>query len=249
MNAAIEIKNLTIKFGTYAALENINVEIEEGSFVAIVGPNGSGKTTLLKTLLGLIKPTSGEINILGKPQKSISPEWFGYVPQIKTLDRSFPALPIELVASGIRRSWVGIISSKEKSMAIDALEQVGAGGLAYRQLNSLSGGELQRIYLARSLVRKPKILLLDEPATGIDMVCEANINQLIEDFNKNMKVTVVMVTHNWGTAKHHAKYSLLLNRTQVSYGPTSDTFSEINLSKAFRHIEQLQDINIRGINV
>ena len=233
---AISIKHLSVKFDSYTALEDINVQIAEGTLNAIVGPNGSGKTTLLKVLLGLVNYNRGEVRIYDKNIKDIPPDWIGYVPQIKTFDKKFPALPIELVASGIRNSWIGRLSSGDKKKALRALELVGSANLDKQPLNTLSGGELQKIYLARSIVRKPKLLLLDEPATGIDMVCEANLNEIIQDFNKNSKTTIIMVTHNWATANHHAEYVLLLNRRQICYGSPAEAFKEENLSKAFIHI-------------
>lgn len=235
-DSAVDINNLTVKFGSHTALERITVEIAPGRLVAIVGPNGSGKTTLLKTLLGLVKIDSGEISVFGKPLKEASPSWFGYVPQIKTLDRSFPAIPLELVASGIRMGWSAFLGSSEKKLILQALEQVGAKHIATKPLNTLSGGELQRVYLARSIVRKPKLLLLDEPATGIDMVCEKSINTILQEYTHENGATIIMVTHNWATAHHHAELVLLLNRRQVSYGPPELSLSEENLKIAFTHV-------------
>ncbi|MBM2813678.1 MAG: Phosphonate-transporting ATPase [Ignavibacteria bacterium] len=232
---AIDINNVTIKFGSHTAVEDINIKIEEGIICAIVGPNGSGKTSLLKSILGVIKPTEGDIKIFGRQQSGVPTNWLGYVPQIKSLDRSFPAQSIELVASGMKQSWTGLISKKEKMLALDALESVEAGDLAYRQLSSLSGGELQRIYLARCIARRPKIFLLDEPATGIDMVCEVTINNIITEYNRTEGATIVLVTHDWAVANSHAQYVLLLNKRQVCYGKPEEAFESDLLSEAFVH--------------
>lgn len=233
---AIKTSNLTVEFGNNKILDNINIEIENGDFVAIVGPNGSGKTTFLKTLLSIVKPTSGEIKIFGKEADKIEGSEIGYVPQIKTIDRSFPANAIELVLSGVRNRWLGIKTKEDKKLALHALELVGAAEYAKKQISELSGGQLQRVYLARCFASNPKLLLLDEPATGVDLVCETAINELIEEFNKKRGVTVLMVTHDWTAAYHHTNKVMLLNKQLVYFGNKTEAFTEINLMKTFSHL-------------
>jgi zinc transport system ATP-binding protein len=242
----IEISNLTVDFAKYKALENINLVIPENCFVSVVGPNGAGKSTLLRVLLGVIKPTSGSVSIFNKAADEVAQEIIGYVPQIKTLDRTFPALPIELVTTGFRGKWVGRLSKKDTDIALSALEQVGASHLAKRPLSKLSGGELQRIYLARSFVRKPKILLLDEPATGIDMLGEKDMHKLIDEYKASSGATVIMVTHDWESAIHHANYALLLNRSVVCFDSPAKAFTEKHLGKAFGHIGHDHDMSFVG---
>ncbi len=241
-NYIITARNLSAGYGNQKFIENINLDIPISSYVAIVGPNGSGKTTFLKTLLGLRKNYTGELIINNKKPENVPSDWIGYVPQIKTLDRSFPALPIELVASGLKRNWVGIINKSDKEKAMEILTEVGADSYAYQSIEKLSGGQLQRVFLARSLVRKPKILLLDEPATGIDLVCELSINKLINDYNKNHNVTVIMVTHDWSAAYHHTNYVLLLNKKQIYFGDSKSAFTDENLQLTFSHSGHHHDI-------
>ncbi len=164
----VHTSDLRVRFGTHEVLQGISFELQAGDFLAVVGPNGSGKTTLVKTLLGLIEPDVGSVRVFGRPPIDAAPDRIGYVPQIKTLDRSFPALTIELVVTGLTRRWPARISSYDRARAMDALEQAGASAFARHPLGELSGGELQRVYLARTLVRRPELILLDEPATGID---------------------------------------------------------------------------------
>lgn len=235
-NPAVEIKNLSLSYGDINILENLNLQIPENSFVSIVGPNGAGKTTLMKILLGLIKHSSGDIKIFGKPPLEVDPSFIGYVPQIKTMDRSFPALSIELVISGITRRWPWLVKGKEKEMAINALSLVQAEKLADRTLSELSGGELQRVCLARSIVRDPKLIVLDEPAAGIDAIGEADLYNLLESYQEKSKTTILMITHDWHVANHHSDYVLLLNRKQVSFGHPAESLSEENLRIAFGHI-------------
>lgn len=244
MQNCIDIKDLTVVFGNHPALTNISFSVEENNFITIIGPNGGGKSTLLKVILGLITPTSGKViinnsgtevgNGLNNNRKDINP--IAYVPQIKTLDRSFPALPIELVLTGIKGKWSARISKDERQAALSALEQVGAAHLQNRTISRLSGGELQRIYLARAFVRKPKILLLDEPATGIDMSGDNDINHIIDCYHEKHGTTVLMVTHDWESAYHHADKVLMINQSVICYDVPQNAFDDNNLRTAFGHI-------------
>lgn len=236
MISVIEIKNLSLSYGEIKVLEDINLSIPENSFVSIVGPNGAGKTTLMKILLGLIKHSSGEVKIFEKHPDKVDPALVGYVPQIKTMDRSFPALAIELVLSGITQRWPWLIKGEQRKKALDALSLVNADKLANRTLSELSGGELQRVCLARSIVRNPKLVVLDEPASGIDAIGEADLYNLLEAYQNKSGATILMITHDWHVANHHSDFVLLLNRKQVSFGPPSESLSEQNLRIAFGHI-------------
>jgi zinc transport system ATP-binding protein len=234
--SAISAENLAIRIKGTEIVGGINFRVPEGAYVAIVGPNGSGKTTFLKALTGVIKDISGRIELHGKAPKDFPAGKISYVPQVKSMDRSFPAMAIELVISGIIRKWPFFPGRGLRNSAMEMLEETGAAHLAKRQLNTLSGGELQRIYLARALIRNPKILLLDEPATGIDLVCEASLSRLIRRFNNEEGTTVIMVTHDWSSAYHHTNYTLLLNKRQVFFGDSKTAFSDENLQKAFSHL-------------
>lgn len=243
---AIEVKNLFVNFARYSALENLNLSIPGGCFVSVVGPNGAGKTTFLKVILGLLKPNQGSITILGKQTDELSPFDLGYVPQIKTLDRSFPALPIELVSTGLKAKWPGKMKKSDKAPVLETLERVGAGNLAERPLNKLSGGELQRIYLARALIRKPKVLVLDEPATGIDWIGEKDIHKIIDEYKNEYNATIIMVTHDWESAYHHADYVLLLNKVAVCFDKPAQAFSEQYLSQTFGHVGHHHEMFFSG---
>ncbi len=232
----VEVENLSVRFGDHLALEGLTLGISPGSFIAVVGPNGAGKSTFLKVLLGLVNPTGGSIRVFDKSPHEVPPEFIGYVPQVKTMDRSFPALPIELVYTGITRGWPWRIRKQERAKAMHALEQVGAAHLAERSLRRLSGGELQRICFARSIVRQPKLVMLDEPATGIDAVGEEDMYRMLETYQKESKATIIMITHDWHAATHHANQVLLLSRKQISFGPPQEALAEDNLRLAFGHI-------------
>ncbi|MFN3694053.1 MAG: metal ABC transporter ATP-binding protein [Ignavibacterium sp.] len=241
---AVEVKSLSLSYGDIKVLEDLNFSVPENAFVSIVGPNGAGKTTLMKILLGLIKVDLGEVKIFGKHPDEIDPQLIGYVPQIKTMDRNFPALAIELVASGLLRKWPWSVKGVDKENSIKALEMVKAEHLALRPITELSGGELQRVCLARSIVRNPKLVVLDEPATGIDAIGEADLYNLLEKYQQNSKATVLMITHDWHVAHHHSDFVLLLNRKQVSFGHPEEALSEQNLRTAFGHIGHEHKIRI-----
>jgi zinc transport system ATP-binding protein len=236
IDCAVEAKNLSVKFEDHIALSDLAMQIPKNSFVAIVGPNGAGKSTFLKVLLGLVKPTTGEVKIFGKTPHQVNPNLIGYVPQFKTMDRSFPALSIELVYTGLSRTWPWRLSKDARDRACQALNQVGAMHLARRAIGKLSGGELQRVCLARSIVRQPQLLMMDEPATGIDAIGEKDMYRMLEAYQKESGATILMITHDWHAVTHHADYVLLLNRRQISFGHPNIALAEDHLRMAYGHI-------------
>jgi len=236
MAEAIEVKGLGIQLGDYRALTDVSFSARPGDTVAILGPNGAGKTVLIRAILGIIPATDGEVRLFGRRVSEIPPGWIGYVPQLKTLDRSFPATTCDLVVSGKRRSWPGRITKREHEMVGKVLAVVGAEHLRHKPLGWLSGGELERVYLARALVREPRLLLLDEPATGIDIVGEGDMYCYIEAYQKRTEAVVLMVTHDWLAARHHVSHALLLNRRVVSFGTPEEALTDESMREAFGHV-------------
>jgi zinc transport system ATP-binding protein len=216
----------------YIVLEGITFSVPQGAFVAVMGPNGSGKTTLLRALLGLVPLSEGTILIQGAPPAADGKR-IGYVPQMKTLNRKFPGLVVELVISGLRRSWPFRITGPERMAALGALERTGALHLADRPIERLSGGELQRVYLARSIIHRPEIILMDEPTTGIDATGESDLLRLIDSMKDER--TILMVTHDIETALHHATHVLILNRSLYGFGDPESCLKGDSLSQAFGH--------------
>jgi zinc transport system ATP-binding protein len=235
-DSAVSVSALSVRYGDFLALDGLHFEIPVNSFVAIFGPNGAGKSTFFKLLLGLVTPAAGTFQLFGQNIKSVPPDWLAYVPQVKTLDRTFPALAIELVLSGLKMKWTWNRNKNEVKICLQSLEEVGALHLAQKSLSNLSGGELQRVFLARSLVRKPRLIMLDEPTTGIDTMGEADMYKLLEKYQNETHCTVLMITHDWHAATHHANLVLLLNRRQVDYGHPKQVLTEENLRTAFGHI-------------
>jgi len=231
---ALRFERVTVRFGDFTAVEDVTFGVPHGAFLAIVGPNGAGKSTLMKTALGLVTPVQGRVRVLGDAPGRVSRR-IGYVPQIKTFDRSFPAVAVELVLSGVRRAWPGPLRRAERTLALGALERAGAEHLALRPLGRLSGGELQRVYLARALVREPALILLDEPATGIDALGEKDMYALLERERARSGMTVAMITHDWDVAHHHATHVAVINRRLIACDRPSLALCEECLSRAFGH--------------
>ncbi len=235
MNAAITLDNILVKFGDYTALDGVSAIIDEGAFVALIGPNGCGKTTLLNVIMGLLRPQQGRATVFGVAPESVPTGTLGYIPQVKTLQRSFPARAIELVATGLRPAWPWRLDAETKSRALDAMERCGVAHLAQRPVGKLSGGELQRVFVARSLARQPRLLLLDEPAAGMDLSAEAALYHLLLHYQKENACTILMITHDWEGARAHATHGLLLNRRVLAYGPAKEVIDERALLGVFGH--------------
>lgn len=224
-----------MRFGDHAVLDDITFAANSGEFIAVVGPNGGGKTTLIRVLLGLVTPEAGDVQLFGTRPSAVDAGLVGYVPQVKGLDRTFPGRAIDLVMTGVRRNWPFRIRSEERDRARRVLADVGAEALADRSLDGLSGGELQRIYLARSLARSPQLILLDEPATGIDVAGAADLYDVLESDQAERDTTILMVTHDWNAAYHHAHRVLLIDGRQVGFGPPQEVLTDECLREAFGH--------------
>ena len=238
---ALHIHHVSVRFGEVEALQDVSFDLTRGEFLAVVGPNGAGKSTLVKVALGLIKPNKGHAALFGTDAGK-SPERIGYVPQLKTFDRSFPATALELVVSGLRRRWPAWIKREERERASVALAQVGAEGLLSRPLAKLSGGELQRAFLARALVRKPDLVLLDEPATGVDFLAEHDLYDLLERYQTETGATVAMITHDLSAARYHASKVIVLNRRLHGFGLPQEVLCERCLKDAYGHVGHAHEI-------
>ena len=231
---ALHVHHVWVRFGDATILQDVNLDLAPGAFLAIIGPNGAGKSTLIKVGLGLVEPSQGHAALFGVDAGD-APERIGYVPQLKTFDRSFPATALELVVSGLRRRWPARIRREERRRACDALNRVGAERLVNRPLARLSGGELQRAFLARALIREPAILFLDEPATGVDYLAEHDLYDLLEAYQADTGGTIAMITHDLAAARHHASQVLLLNRKVHGFGAPSDVLTDEALKETYGH--------------
>ncbi len=207
----IELKHVEFSFNKAPVLVDVSLEILEGDFVAIIGPNGGGKTTLVKLILGLLKPTRGHVLLLGdSPEKTSFRA--GYMPQHATGEKGFPITVLETVLLGrLGLTKKGpFFSSNDINKAKKALELVGMDGHSIEKPGDLSGGQLQRVLLARALVSDPEILFLDEPMAGIDIGGQERLFDLLGRLNERM--TIVFVTHDVGLLSKHVKSVICVNQ-------------------------------------
>ena len=185
----LAVQNLSFRYDAYSkyVLEDISFEVKKGEYVSIVGENGSGKSTLVRLLLGLLKPTTGEVQ-----QRASS---IGYVPQKKINLTHFPLTVFELLDS-----YRKVLKVKDRNTVYNMLEEVGLLGFEKKLAGELSGGQLQKLYIARALINNPELLILDEPSTGIDVKGQREIYTILKRLNQDSKITIVSVDHNLDAA-------------------------------------------------
>jgi zinc transport system ATP-binding protein len=207
----IVLKDVCVYYNDITVLEDVNLTLEQHDFLGIIGPNGGGKSTLLKVILGLVKPGKGTIKICGDTPKK-SRKYIGYVPQYSLFDLDFPMSVWDVVLMG-RLGHAGLFkkfSNNDKKMALDALMTVDMLEYRNHQIGSLSGGQRQRVFIARALAANPRLLLLDEPAAGIDTVMQTEFYELLEKLNRN-KMTIIMVSHDISAVSIHVDKIACLN--------------------------------------
>jgi zinc/manganese transport system ATP-binding protein len=238
----IEAKNLSGGYKSTAVWSDASFEIAKGEFIAVLGPNGAGKTTLFKLLLGLSKPLFGELSVLGvKPSKGNAR--IGYVPQSHEIDRDIGIEALEIVKLGLTGTRWGMGFSKTGTKeAMEALQLVNAEDLAHKSLGQMSGGELQRVFLAQALVSKPDILLLDEPLANLDIRRESNLVHLIAEIVKKEHVTVLLIAHNINPLLPVLDRVLYVANGKMTLGAPAEVLNSASLSKLYGiEIEVLKD--------
>lgn len=224
------IKGLTFCYGDSLILDNIDLTIWENDFIGIIGPNGGGKTTLLKIMLGLLKPGSGEIKILGDlPERAR--KHIGYVPQYSRFDEFFPINVRDVVLLGLmgNKRPGSAFSREEKSVALSCLDKVGLADMASRHICKLSYGQRQRVFIARAMVNDPSLLLLDEPTASVDSTSQDSFYGLLSELKR--KMAIVLVTHDMGAVSTYVEKIGCLNKKFYYHG--SGEIKEEDLSKAY----------------
>lgn len=227
MANVIKLRNVSFTYEHRYILEGIDLTVAAGDFLAIVGPNGGGKTTLLKLLLGLLEPMQGEIRIFNLPPRKAR-RFIGYVPQQGTVDRDFPVSVMEVVLMGrlAAKSFSPRYHQADYEAAAAAMQAVGVAELADFRFGALSGGQKQRTLIARALVGKPQLLILDEPTASADPQAEQDIYELLAQLNKD--ITIVMVSHDLGYVTTHLRKVAYLNRKLAVYPPGGNAPRQID---------------------
>jgi zinc transport system ATP-binding protein len=214
----VKVKEMSVYYGGVNALSDINLEVKKGDFLGIIGPNGGGKSTLLKAVLGLVPLNTGEVRIFGeKPEKARNKT--GYVPQYIGLDKSFPVTVNEVVLTGRLKPGIKPFfrySKSDREAVDEILSKVGIHALSKRRISELSGGEFQKMLIARALVSRPELLLLDEPTASVDARSREQIYSLLSELNKDM--TIILVTHDLFAVSTQVKSLACLNTNLVYHG-------------------------------
>ncbi len=231
----ITVKNLSVKMYSSVVLSDVSFEVKSGEYIGIVGPNGSGKSTLIRTLLGLNDIDGGRIEIMGKSLPQFS-DWhkIGYLPQATVVtNKSFPASVGEVVATGLLgcKSFPRRFKKTDRDRVLQILETLDIAGLCHEQIGNLSGGQSQRVFLARAMVADPDILILDEPTAALDPVTRASFYETIAALNQDQKKTILLITHDSSTIGKYAAKLLYLDRRLVFFG----NFQEFCQSRDMSH--------------
>ena len=222
----VSIKNVTVRYDSYTALESANLEILEDDFIGIIGPNGGGKTTLIKSIIGSI-PYSGEVRLsptLFKNGKRL----IGYLPQQTTFDKQFPISVTEVVLSGmqIQKGFSARYSQKDKAKALQLLDSMGIISIADKQIGEISGGQMQRVLLCRAIISEPKLLILDEPTNFVDKRFESELYDILKELNK--KMAIVMVSHDVHNISSAVKSIVCVNRTIHKHNTNTLSSKDLN---------------------
>jgi zinc transport system ATP-binding protein len=234
-NAVIEVRDARVSFGRNAVLRGVNLTIPQGEMVALIGPNGSGKTTLLRALLGLQELDSGEVRLFGD---RVSPKTLGrvgYVPQKLVLEKNFALSVREFLALRLEatRNWFWRPKQSTEALIRPTLVEIGVEPLLDLPLAQLSGGQLQRVLIAFSLLKEPELLLLDEPTAGVDTPGEQTFYELIASIHKLHRLTVILVSHDLSMVFRHATWVYALNGVICCEGTPEEVMNAESLKKAY----------------
>ncbi|MEJ5239585.1 MAG: metal ABC transporter ATP-binding protein [Anaerolineales bacterium] len=228
----LDVRHLSVRYGDHLALEDVTFHLHKGERVAVVGPNGAGKSTLFKVIVGVIRPTAGEVRIYGsQPSGHVC---IGYVPQRSQVEWRFPVTVEDVVMMG-RIAQIGFFRQPRKEdwkRVHQALETVGLLDLARRPIDALSGGQQQRMFIARALAQEAELLLMDEPLNGLDLPSQESILSLLEVL-RAQQVTVMIATHDLDQAARFFDRIMLLNRRVIGFGEAKEVLRPERLKRAY----------------
>ncbi len=233
---SVEVDGVTVSYANgHVALRDASFALRGGSICALVGVNGSGKSTLFKAIMGIVTPAAGCVSIGGEPVRTALKKNLGaYVPQSEEVDWSFPVSVWDVVMMGRygRMNFLRIPRAADRRMVEESLARVGMLDYRERQIGELSGGQRKRVFLARALAQQGRVILLDEPFTGVDVTTENAIINLLRELRAEGSIMLVS-THNLGSVPEFCDQVVLVNRTVLAAGPTAEVFTEQNLLTAF----------------
>jgi zinc transport system ATP-binding protein len=214
--------SLSASYGANLVLQDVNFKVNENDFIGVIGPNGGGKTTLLRVILGLVKPITGKMVF---NYELLNGNSIGYLPQMSTGDINYPVTVTDIILSGlmIRKGIISRMSASDKKKADNVIDELGLSGMSESTLNELSGGQIQRVLLARAIIGNPRLLLLDEPGNFVDTTFENDFYEKLKDLNKRM--AILMVSHDVGTISSHIKSFACVNRS-LHYHPSPEITNE-----------------------
>lgn len=234
MNPLIELRAVDFGYGEKMILDTIDLHLHPGQFAGLVGPSGAGKTSLLKLVLGLLKPSHGEVKLISQKTGRRKP-LIGYVPQLETVDWNFPVTVEQVVLMGRiqHASFLPWATRAEKALVAGILERLDIGELGQRHIRNLSGGQQQRVFLARALISEPDLLVLDEPTSGVDMRTAESILHLLADLNQQ-GMTILLTTHDLNAAANHLPWVICLNKRIIAQGTPDQVFHEETLNETYQ---------------
>jgi zinc/manganese transport system ATP-binding protein/zinc transport system ATP-binding protein len=230
----VQLRNVSCGYEEKTVFSNLELSIPQGLYTGIVGPSGSGKTTLLKVILGLAGATSGAVTVAGQRVNGRTARGVGYVPQLETVNWNFPVTVEQVVLMGRHREtgWLPWPSREERRVALDLLEHLGIRQYAQRQIRALSGGEQQRVFLARALIARPSLLVLDEPTSGVDLTTQHQILHLLSELNRD-GVTIILTTHDLNSVARHLPWVICFNHGLIAQGDPQEIFTSEVLSRTY----------------
>jgi manganese/iron transport system ATP-binding protein len=232
----LQVNAVTVRYpGGQVALRDASFRLSGGTICGLVGVNGSGKSTLFKAIMDFVRPVAGEVRIDGRPvREALRDNLVAYVPQSEEVDWTFPVSVWDVVLMGRYgyMNFLRIPRAEDRRVAEDSLARVGMTEFRGRQIGELSGGQKKRVFLARALAQRSRVILLDEPFTGVDVKTEGTIIDLLRDL-RNEGHLILVSTHNLGSVPEFCDQVVLINRTVLAAGPTDEVFTEQNLANAF----------------
>lgn len=233
---SVDVSGVTVSYANgNVALRDASFALRGGSICALVGVNGSGKSTLFKAMMGILEPAAGRVEIAGLSVRvALKQNLVAYVPQSEEVDWSFPVSVWDVVLMGRygHMNFLRIPRAADRAIAEESLARVGMLEFRERQIGELSGGQRKRVFLARALAQRARVILLDEPFTGVDVTTETAIIALLRALREEGHIMIVS-THNLGSVPEFCDQVVLINRTVLAFGPTADVFTEENLLRAF----------------